>query len=344
MDPRRTGMTVTYYYRKATTLHSIERVLETVRSAMPASVKTRSVYCRYRRGLAGLLYNMIEARARQSGINHITGDIHYLALVLDRKRTLLTIHDCGTLERLRGWRRELARLLWFEWPTRCAGAVTVISEHTKAELLRCTLCPESRITVIPNPLPPAYGPWQKPFSEREPQLLQVGTQANKNVENVARALTGLRCHLTIVGRLSDQQVSVLKSHGARYTALSHLTDSELLDAYRNADIVLFCSTYEGFGMPIIEANGVGRPVVTSDIDPLRGTAGGAACLVNPYETASIRTGVLRVIEDAGYREELITRGFANAARFGAEAIAMRYAALYEQLSISYCRRTMAQGN
>src|SRR5205823_379835 len=149
------SVTVTYYYRKTTTLHSIERVLETVRHALPASVVTGSVYCRYRRGFAGLLYNMVEARARQRGINHITGDIHYLALSLNRKRTLLTIHDCGTLERLRGWRRELARLLWFEWPTRRAGAVSVISEHTKAELLRWTSCPESKITVIPNPLPPA---------------------------------------------------------------------------------------------------------------------------------------------------------------------------------------------
>ena len=47
---------------------------------------------RYRRGLPALLYTMIEARARQSGISHITGDIHYLALALDRKSAAI---DCG---------------------------------------------------------------------------------------------------------------------------------------------------------------------------------------------------------------------------------------------------------
>jgi glycosyltransferase involved in cell wall biosynthesis len=298
---------------------------------MPASVLTRSAYCRYRRGLAGLLYNMLEARARQSDVNHITGDIHYLAIALDRRHTLLTIHDCVTLKHLRGWRRELARLIWYEWPTRCAAAVTVISESTKAELLSCTSCPESRITVIPDPLPPEFGPWRKPFCENEPRLLQVGTRENKNIENVARALAGIECHLTIIGRLSEPQISVLESNGIRYTARADLSDAEMLDAYRETDIVLFCSTYEGFGMPIIEANGVGRAVVASDIEVLRGTAGGAACLVNPYDVESIRAGIRRVIDDAAYREELITRGFANAARFDAAAIAKSYTELYERL-------------
>lgn len=324
-------MTVTYFYRKPTTLYSIERVLETVRLALPASVVTRSVYCRYRRGPAGLLYNMLEARARQSGINHITGDIHYVAMALDRKRTVLTIHDCGTLERLRGWRREVARLFWYEWPTRCAAVVTVISERTKAELLCCTSCPESRITVIPNPLPPEFAPQEKPFCDEQPRLLQIGAQPNKNIENLSRALAGINCHLTIVGHLSARQVSLLESNGIRYSALTGLSDAEILDAYHKTDIVVFCSTYEGFGMPIIEANGVGRAVVASDIDPLRGTAGGAACLVDPSNVESIRTGIRRVIEDARYREELIERGFSNASRFDATGIAKRYSGVYEML-------------
>jgi glycosyltransferase involved in cell wall biosynthesis len=324
-------VTVTYYYHTPSGLYSLERVFRAVRRALPASILTRSAYCRFRRGLAGLVYNMVEARARQSEINHITGDIHYLAMALDRRRTLLTIHDCVTLTHLRGWRREIARLIWYEWPTRCAAAVTVVSERTKAELMSCTSCPESRITVIPVPLLPEFRPCRKPFCEREPQLLQVGTRENKNVENVVRALAGVECHLTIVGRLSAQQISALESNGIRYTALADLRDSEILEAYRKSDVVLFCSTYEGFGMPIIEANAIGRPVVASDIEPLRDTAGGAACLVDPYEVDSIRAGIRRVIEDAEYREDLITRGFANAARFDPAAIAKRYSEIYERL-------------
>jgi glycosyltransferase involved in cell wall biosynthesis len=324
-------MTVSYFYRTPTVLHSIERVFEAVRGAIGMKVRSRAVYCRYRRGIPGCVYNLIEARARQSGINHITGDVHYLALSLDPKRTVLTIHDCGTLDRLTGWRREFVRLLWFEWPARRAAAITVISERTRTELLRWTSCPEWKIRVIADPLPPGFEASPAPFCTEEPQLLQVGTRANKNLENVARALEGLGCHLTIVGSLSAGQTSLLNSLKIRYTAFPDVTDAALLDLYRKADMVLFCSVYEGFGMPIIEGNGLGRPVVASDIEPLRGVAGGSACLVNPYDVGSIRDGVLRVIKEPDYRDDLIRRGFANAARFNAPNIAAQYLNLYEEI-------------
>jgi glycosyltransferase involved in cell wall biosynthesis len=324
-------VTVSYFYRTPTALHSIERVFEAVRGAIGVRVRSRAVYCRYRRGIAGYLYNLIEARSRQSGINHITGDVHYLALALDGKRTVLTIHDCGTLDRLTGWRREVLRLLWFEWPARRAAAVTVISGQTRAEVLRWTSCPEWKIRVIPDPLPPGFEASPAVFCAAEPKFLQIGTRANKNLENAARALEGLRCHLTIVGSLSVQQASLLDALKIRYTAFPDVTDAALLDLYRKADIVLFCSLYEGFGMPIIESNALGRPVVASDIEPLRDVAGGSTCLVNPRDVESIRAGVRRLIGEPCYRDDLIRRGFANAARFDARNIAAQYLNLYEEM-------------
>ena len=324
-------MTVSYFYRKPVFLYSIERVFDTVQSAMPKSVVARNVYCRYSRGILGRVRNMLDARRQQSDVNHITGEVHYLAMLLNRRRTVLTIHDCGTLRRMSGWRRELARLFWFEWPTRRATIVTVISENTKLELLRHTACPEAKVSVIPDPLPPGFTPSKKAFNNTEPRLLQVGALENKNLERVAAALSGIHCHLTIVGRLSTDQVSVLEANGICYSVLSDISDADLLEVYRGADVILFCSTYEGFGMPIIEGNGIGRPVVTSDIEPLRSIANGAACLVNPYDTVSIRAGIQRVLCDRAYREDLVTRGYANVARFDATVVANRYLEIYQRL-------------
>jgi glycosyltransferase involved in cell wall biosynthesis len=324
-------VTVSYFYRTPTALHSIERVFEAVRGAMSGKIRSRAVYCRYRRGIPGWIYNLIEAHCRQSEINHITGDVHYLALALDRKKTVLTIHDCGTLDRLTGWRREVLRLIWFEWPARRAAVVTVISERTRAELLHWTSCPEWKIRVIADPLPPGFDASPAPFCAAEPQLLQIGTRANKNLENVARALEGVACHLTIVGSLSVPQASLLNSLKIRYTAFPDVTDAVLLDLYRQTDIVLFCSVYEGFGMPIIEANGLGRAVVASDIEPLRDVAGGSACLVDPHDVESIRDGIRRLINEPDYRDDLIRRGFVNVARFNARTIAAQYLNLYEEI-------------
>ena len=84
-------------------------------------------------------------------------------------------------------------------------------------------------------------------------------------------------------------------------------------------------------MPIVEANAVGRPVVTSNVASMPEVAGNAACLVNPFDTESIRTGILRVIEDAAYRSELIAYGRINAKRFDADNIANQYLAIYQEM-------------
>src|SRR5262249_49098549 len=102
-------------------------------------------------------------------------------------------------------------------------------------------------------------------------------------------------------------------------------------AYHEADVVLFASTYEGFGLPILEAQATGRPVVTSNLHSLPEVAGPAACLVDPFDVASIHAGVLRVLSEPLYRENLISAGFENVKRFTAQKIAAKYAALYESI-------------
>jgi glycosyltransferase involved in cell wall biosynthesis len=97
-------------------------------------------------------------------------------------------------------------------------------------------------------------------------------------------------------------------------------------------MLLFASTYEGFGLPIIEAQAVGRPVITSDLCSMPEAAGGAACLVDPYDVAAIRQAVLRVMEDHEYRDDLIARGLVNVERFRASKVAAQYAQLYRTVA------------
>ncbi len=110
-----------------------------------------------------------------------------------------------------------------------------------------------------------------------------------------------------------------------------LSDQELVAAYENADVVVFASVAEGFGLPIIEAQAVGRPVVTSNLSPMKEVAGGAACLVDPHKVDDIRAGMQRVIADAEYRHRLIQSGYENAARYSAAGVAAQYARLYERV-------------
>lgn len=313
---------------------SLERVFRSVRDAAPGDLSLKAQVCRFEsRGIVRRILNMIEAPFHQGDINHITGDVNYLALALNKRRTILTVHDCGSLQTTSGL--NYLRILWFwHWlPVRRVAVVTAISSFTRDEVLRFTNCDSSHIRVIPDPVSAEFTPSPKAFNSDKPIILQVGTgEHNKNVCRVAEALEDIPCRLDIIGRLSERQRSVLERLRVSYTEQWNLTDQQVVEKYRECDMVVFASTYEGFGMPIVEANATGRPVVTSNIGPMPEVAGPAACLVDPFSPASIRDGILRVIHDAAYRDRLIAQGYENAKRFRPEVIAEQYASLYREVA------------
>ena len=330
---------ITHYLRQPHAgVYSIERLYEDVRAALPADCHAQVWTCRHpSTGLWPRLRDAWAARKAQGDVNHVTGDTHYLTYFLDRRRTMLTVHDLVSLGRLRGIRRWLLWLLWYWLPVRRSQLVVTISEATRTALLDSVRCDPAKVVVIHNPVSAEFQPVRGAFNAAHPRILHIGTNPNKNLGRVAQALAGIDCTLVVIGRLSPEQAAVLAHHGITYENHSNLSRDELLDQYIRCDLLLFASTYEGFGLPIIEAQAVGRPVVTSDLAPMPEAAGGAACLVDPYDVASIRQGVLRVMGDAAYRDDLVARGWANVERFRADRVAARYAQLYRAVAAGCTR-------
>ena len=268
----------------------------------------------------------------EADIHHIVGDVHYLAFGLPADKLVLTIHDCAALERLNGWRREVLRQIWFVQPMRRSAVVTTISETTKNELRRWVGNLADKVVVIPNCVGSEFHAVPKPWPCEEQVCLQVGTGWNKNVERVAEALRGTGCRLEVVGQLSDSQRAAVEATGISYRVLGRLSDEELLAAYHRCDFLVFASLYEGFGLPILEAQAVGRPVITSNRSSMPEAAGDGALFVDPESVETIREAVRVLLDDPSKREDLISRGFINVRMFTPAIIATRYAKLYESLT------------
>lgn len=282
-------------------------------------------------GLFPRLVNLAYTFLNRAEINHITGDVHYLALGLNPKKTLLTIHDCETVRRRKGYSRFFIYWLWYKLPCLWVRRITTISEFTRDDLINLTRCDPKKIRVVYDIISDAYQPCPKPFNVKCPTVLQVGAAHNKNIPRLAEALHGLSCKLRVIGKLKPEQIEVLDAYKIDYSYVYNLDESALVKEYEGCDMLAFVSTYEGFGMPILEAQSVGRPVVTSNVCSMPEVGADAVCYVDPYNVNSIREGILKIINDERCRKQLVEKGFVNVKRFSPQAIAEEYFNIYKEL-------------
>ena len=313
--------------------HSIEELFSNITRAFPRGVNSEVVAAPCGRvNLGAMLANLLWLRSWGAcDLIHQTGDIHYAILGVWRCPVVLTIHDLRFIEEAHGFKRLLFWWFWLYLPCLRATQVTVISEFTKARLQAlCPIKPE-KMRVIPNCVAPEYAPIPKKWPTGKVRLLQVGATDNKNLSRVVEACVGLPIQLSILGKLTPAQRDQLDRQSVDYVEFNGLPKDQVVALYVASDLVIFVSTYEGFGMPILEAQAVGRPVLTSDLSPMREVAGGGALLVDPFSVADIRSGLLRLMEDTGLRDELVSAGFRNVRQYSATAVAEQYAAVYRQV-------------
>ena len=322
---------VNFFHRKphAVGNYSVEFIFDDVRSRLSEKINASKVYSPYESaGLFKRFYNALHAAFHQGDVNHVTGDINYIGIFLHKSRTIQTILDCVHMETSSGLKHQVLKFFWITLPVRRCRFVTAISESTKREILKYAHCDPGKIIVIPVAVSKRFKPKPRAFNKQKPVLLQLGTAPNKNIPRLIEAVKDIPCILQIVGKHNPQYEEMLKNYGIEYRYDWGLTDQQILEKYEQADMVTFTSTYEGFGMPILEGQSVGRPVITSKLLSMPEVAGDAAKLVDPYDPQDIRRGILQIIEQDQYREGLIARGFENVKRYDPERIALMYYDLY----------------
>ena len=196
-----------------------------------------------------------------------------------------------------------------------------VSEATRSDLLRFYRIPRERVAVVHHGVEPAFSRLDR--SHTEPYLLCVSTlHPHKNLARLIRAygrkkrdfrliLAGLRgFHTETIERLIEEmglQDSV--------QITGWVPRDELYSLYERARAFVYPSTFEGFGMPVLEALAAGIPVACSDIPPLREVAGDAALYFDPLNEDDIASAIERVMTDASLQERLATAGHERARPF-----------------------------
>lgn len=324
-------MRLIYFHRNKDAGFSINKVTQTI--VREIEDKEEYYMPSAGAGIKDLFSNIlfIIKHRKKGAIHHITGDVHYGLLGLIGYTSVLTIHDTVGLDfvKMNKFKSMLIEWLWFRLPMMIASKVLCISEVTKTYLQKYTS--RTDIRVIHNAIDSTLQ-----FSDSKPiegaaKILFIGVKENKNLLRCFEALKGIDCHVTVIGKLRPEQIKALEDNGINYTNKCSLSDEELNTEYYNCDIVSFCSLFEGFGMPALEGQQAGRPVLCSSLPVLKEVAGDGACFVDPYSVESIRNGYLRLINDEEYRQQLVVRGKINVSNYLSSEIKRQWENVYNEL-------------
>lgn len=313
--------------------HSVENVFANIEPYLRLEYEICNEYLPEDRYLAPLkfLKNVLFTFSVKGDIIHITGENYFCACFTPKMKTVITILDYVALENMSGISKFLDWLLMYYIPIKRSRYVTCISNKIYEDTIKKFPWCKAKTKVVLVSISDDYQYVKKEFNKNKPTVLVVGSTPNKNVTRIIQALSGITCKLDVVGRLSEEQIRLLDEMNLDYQNSFNISNEEILGHYQQCDMLCFPSTYEGFGMPIVEAQAVGRPVVTSNIDPMKSVSGGVACLVDPLSVESIHEGIVKVIEDDLYRDKIIREGLVNCQKYRNDVIAREYIEIYKKV-------------
>jgi glycosyltransferase involved in cell wall biosynthesis len=278
---------------------------------------------------------------------------HVLPFVIPVRRlppSVVTVHDLGYRyfpEAHTRFQRVYLELStrWNAWAAR---RIIAISQATAEDLRRYYATPAGKIRVIHEAVePPTDAPEASPerlarYGLRQPYALFVGTiQPRKNLGRLMEAYARLHragyvdWDLVLAGGkgwLSDKLFAQAHALGLgdHIHFPGYVPDEDLPALLRGARFFCFPSLFEGFGLPVLEAQQTGVPVMCANNSALPEIAGDAAILVDPLDVDAIAEAMLRLSQDEALRQELIARGFENVKRFSWEKAARETLAVLEE--------------
>lgn len=232
---------------------------------------------------------------------------------------------------------------------RCASLILTDSQSAKSDIVRYFGPPEEKVRVIPLGVESRFSlcdvqdiiDCRRRYGLPDQFILYVGNhKPHKNVRTVVDALALVRndtaCSLVLLddgGEDCRRTRSRVQETGMtdRVIFLRELPEADLPLMYNAADLFVFPSLYEGFGLPPLEAMACGTPVVTSNTSALPEVVGDAGIMVDPTRVDELADAMLRVLRSPDLRSEMTAKGLERARKYTWEETARQTRKAYEEV-------------
>ena len=228
-----------------------------------------------------------------------------------------------------------------------ADKIIAISKQTKSDIIEFFNIPESKIEVIYQGCNKIF---QSPVSPQRSKdvlnkyklpknyLLNVGTiQERKNLLSILKSIQQLKeQQLVVIGngkKYKNKCVDYIQKHNLqdRVHFLSGLDLSEMAAIYQNADIMLYPSLFEGFGIPILEALFSKTPVITTKGGCFSEAGGKHSIYINPLSVSELTQAIIKIQSDKNLKEKMIEEGYQYAQNFTDDKVASNLMEVYKSL-------------
>lgn len=207
--------------------------------------------------------------------------------------------------------------------------IAAVSNATKNDIVKQFSVLESKVTVINEGVESDFKVLENinddlllKYKIKKPFIFYTGSiSPRKNLIRMIKAFNLIKdkvpYSLCITGsrQWNFSGFDGLDIDNDRVKIIGFVSEKELVSLYNLADIYLFPSLYEGFGLPILEAQACGCPVITSEISSCPEVAGDAAIIVNPYSVDEIAESIVKLHKNKELQQDLITKGFENIKRY-----------------------------
>ena len=226
-----------------------------------------------------------------------------------------------------------------------AQRVITISQSTKHDIVRIFGVAEARVIVVPCGVEEGF--WAEhldplPFQVPDKFILHVGTlEPRKNIVRLVHAFERLKQtklpHKLVLaggkGWYADEIMQAIQASAVReeIILLGYVASEYLPALYRAADVFVFPSLYEGFGLPPLEAMASRTPVIVSEASSLPEVVGDAGILIDPYDENALTEAIASVLTNSARREDLSQRGYERAKAFSWSATAESVAQVYREV-------------
>ncbi|HUT61565.1 MAG TPA: glycosyltransferase family 1 protein [Phycisphaerae bacterium] len=305
-------------------------------------------------GLLTLGNLVIPARAWQHALSLVhdpTGVTPFL-FGAGRARTVVTVHDVFAWS-IPGHSTRADTLIYRHWLPRVlprVDAVITVSQASKADIVRHLGVPADKVHVTYEGVGHSYtrasveqvSKVRAEYGLPDGYLLFVGSvEERKNLSRLLQACaqlwaTGERRPLVVVGARRWKYSQILQTVQdldleSRVHFPGHVPEADLPALYSGADLFIFPSLYEGFGLPPLEAMACGTPVVCSNAASLPEVVGDAAITVDPYDVEALADAMHRVLSDPDLAHDLRRRGLERAAGFTWEQTARKTVEVYREV-------------